>query len=392
MLPQVSASILLSDKLPDALMIFITDKIASPPEFEKHYSEKFIYMPHSFLANSFAYQQPDMDRPLLTLPENNNPSVNKCRVDVNDDNDDGDDDDESPSFVFCNFNKHLKFDPDLFTHWLDTIASVKNSYLCLLENPSESRQFITEFAEEHREGISNRIRYLPFIGNPYDNQRRSVQHCSAVLDTTVYNGHTTAADALWGGVPVVTRGDGSDMGSRVGASVLTTLGLPELIAQTQEEYDAIALKLASDKLFYGEIRNRLVTANLATSPPNPFWDLQRYVRNLESGFTSIWSDYTHGKAEQHVNIIDSGFNSSGREKVDVDKNDARIKTSSKSKKKKASKGKKNKTEVKIEDGLDENVLIEKSQEVPPKKKVKKNNGLKKKSDKSSRKKRSTEEL
>ena len=349
-------------------------------------------MPNSFLANSFAYQQPDMDGPLINLPQNDNPSVNKCRLDVNNDYDD--DDSDGPSFVFCNFNKHLKFDPDLFAHWLDTIASVKNSYLCLLENPSESRQFITEFAEEHREGISHRIRYLPFISNPYDNQRRSVRYCSAVLDTTVYNGHTTAADALWGGVPVVTRGDGSDMGSRVGASVLTALGLPDLIAYTQEEYNSIALKLASDKLLYSEIRKRLLTANLVTSPRNPFWDLERYVRNLESGFTAIWSDYTHGRDAQHVNIIDSGFNSLGSKEIDGGHDDTRVKTSAKSRLKKSPKSKKNVTKAKPEQESNQDVLNEeeKSQEAQPEKKGKKTRRLKKKSDKSSRKKRFTEEL
>lgn len=264
-------------------------------------------MPHSFLANSFSYLEPDMSLPQLLLPKNDNPSHNRCDLPQDEEEDDdtvGDGMDRK--FIYCNFNKHLKFDPDLFTHWLRTLKAVKNSYLCLLENPIESKNNLWKFASDLDPELADRIGFLPFIGNPFDNQRRSARYCSAVLDTTVYNGHTTAADALWGGVPVVTRGDGMDMGSRVGASALTALGIEELIAYTQDEYDQIAVKLATDSAFYAEVRTRLVHANLAKSPRNPFWDLERYVRNLESGLASVWKTFIDGGEMQHVYIVDRG--------------------------------------------------------------------------------------
>jgi Glycosyl transferase family 41 len=294
-------------------------------------------MPHSFLANSFAYQQPDMKTASMALPKNDNPSKNRCNImlDTGNSNDDGDNDDdgdgddgdgdganqspkslEKESFIFCNFNKHLKFDPDLFSHWLDTLQAVDNSYLCLLENPKESKEFITEFTKNHSPNLVKRIGYLPFINNPYENQQRNARYCHVILDTTIYNGHTTAADALWGGVPVVTRGDGVDMGSRVGASILTALNLPELIGIDQENYNDIALKLALDKEFYAETRSKLIQANHAKAPMNPFWDLQRYVRNLESGFESIWDTFIHGRDVEHVLVVDSGSSDSGVEGSD----------------------------------------------------------------------------
>ena len=246
--------------------------------------------------------------------------------DSDDDGDDGGDVDsanqsprslEKESFIFCNFNKHLKFDPDLFSHWLNTLQAVDNSYLCLLENPKESKEFITEFTKNHNPDLVKRIGYLPFINNPYENQQRNAQYCHVILDTTIYNGHTTAADALWGGVPVVTRGDGVDMGSRVGASILTALNLPELIGSDQENYNDIALKLALDKEFYAETRSKLIQANHAKAPMNPFWDLQRYVRNLESGFESIWDTFIHGRAMEHVHVVDNGSSDSGAEDRDT---------------------------------------------------------------------------
>ena len=289
------------------------DPVASPVEYGKFYSEKFIYMPHSFLANSFAHQHPDMQLSSVTLPKDDDPASNKCNIMVDVDNDHGDKSSSSPSkepFIFCNFNKHLKFDPDLFTHWLDTVEAVENSYLCLLENPDESKEFITEFTKNHSPNLIKRIGYLPYMNNPYENQQRNARFCHVILDTTIYNGHTTAADALWGGVPVVTRGDGVDMGSRVGASILTALNLTELIGSNQGSYNDIALKLAQNKDFYKEIRAKLIRANHAKSPMNPFWDLQRYVRNLESGFETVWDTFIHGRNIEHVYVADQGSNNS----------------------------------------------------------------------------------
>jgi protein O-GlcNAc transferase len=282
-----------------------SDQIASPVEYSHNYAEKFLYMPHSFLANSFSYQGPDMSLPQLQLPKNDNPSHNRCDLPL-DEREDIEGNGRDGKFVYCNFNKHLKFDPDLFTHWLQTMKAVKNSYLCLLENPEESKENLWGFASDVDPDLADRIGFLPFIGNPYDNQRRNARYCSAILDTTVYNGHTTAADALWGGVPVVTRGDGMDMGSRVGASALTALGIKELIAHTQDEYDQIAVRLATDSTFYTEVRTKLIQANLASSPRNPFWDLERYVRNLESGLASVWKTFIDGGEMQHVYITDRG--------------------------------------------------------------------------------------
>ena len=291
-------------------MIFV-DPIASPLKYEKYYSEKFIYMPHSFLANSFAYQRPEMSVSSHKLPENDNPSYNKCDIKANSKNNKikKNGADETKSFVYCNFNKHLKFDPILFKEWLKVLESVENSYLCLLENPKDSKEYLTTFVDEYNSDLTDRIGYLPFIGNPYDNQRRNARYCNVILDTIIYNGHTTAADALWGGVPVVARGDTIDMGGRVGSSILTALGVPDLITYNQIEYTKLAVKLGKNEHYYTEIRTKLVSANLATTPANPFWDLQRYVRNLENGFEKVWDLFINNENPRHVYVEDQGANS-----------------------------------------------------------------------------------
>ena len=278
-------------------------------------------MPHSFLANSFAYQSPEMSVSSYILPKNDNPSYNKCDIKVNNKSNkikknnnksnqkNQNDVDETNSFIYCNFNKHLKFDPHLFKEWLKVLESVENSYLCLLENPKESKEYITTFIDEYNSDLLDRVGYLPFIGNPYDNQRRNAKYCNVILDTTIYNGHTTAADALWGGVPVITRGDIIDMGGRVGSSILTALGVPDLITYNQIEYTKLAVKLAKNEQFYTELRTKIVSATLAKAPANPFWDLQRYVRNLENGFEKVWNLFINNENPRHVYVEDQGANS-----------------------------------------------------------------------------------
>ncbi len=207
------------------IQYIVTDKIASPLSFEQYYSEKFIYMPNSFLANSFAYQHPHMSPPVLQLEKENMPALNGCGG-------------KPASFVYCSFNKHLKIDPHLFARWMLILEDVEDSVLCLLEYPVESKANIYSFVGSlgMDPSLKKRVRFQPFLLNPYDNQRRVVTMCSAVLDTSLYNGHTTSVDALWGGVPLVTMNTGVDIASRVGISMLTTLNLTHLIAQVPSIY------------------------------------------------------------------------------------------------------------------------------------------------------------
>ena len=125
--------------------------------------------------------------------------------------------------------------------------------------------------------------YTAFLTNPYDNQRRGALMCNAILDSQVYNGHTTAGDALWGGVPIITMGVDVEMSGRVGMSALTALGLPELIVYSPEEYYSLAVSLGRNSSKYRRLRTRLVDTTTAR-PRNPFWDLRRYY---SAGVTTI---------------------------------------------------------------------------------------------------------
>jgi protein O-GlcNAc transferase len=280
----------------------VSDPVASPPEMHQFHTEKLILMPHTFFVNSFAYQEPHLERPPEIIPSSKQPAVFGCGG-------------PPASFVYCNFNKHLKFDPDTFRAWLKVLKNVDGSVLCLLEFPAESKENIVEFVESFDPDLPSRVRFLPFLANPYDNYRRVVDTCNAVLDTPIYNGHTTSMEALYGGVPVITRRDRSDMSALVGVSALQTLGLTELIADDLTHYQTVAESIGQNSSFFSNVRGRLV-ASTSCSPKrqiNPLWDLRRYVRNLENGFQQIWEKWlSEGKFES-VFALDIG----GREGVDI---------------------------------------------------------------------------
>ena len=173
-------------------------------------------------------------------------------------------------------NKHMKFSPEVFRHWLYILQAVPGSVLCLLRNPPQAEPNLREFIREIDDSLQDRVRYSEFIVNPYDNQLRVKEQCNVVLDTPIYSGHTTNADALWAGVPIVTHGTSVDISGRVGQSMLTAVGLPELIAESQEHYDEIAIEFGLNRSYYVEKRDKLVDTCLATDPPHPYWDLQRF--------------------------------------------------------------------------------------------------------------------
>ena len=110
------------------------------------------------------------------------------------------------------------------------------------------------------------------------------------LDTLHYNGHTTVSDALWAGVPVVTR-IGTTFASRVGASLLSAVGLPDLVTHSLDEYEALALKLARDEAALAQLKDKLVRERSSV----PLFDTVRYARHLEAAYAGMWERYQRGE-------------------------------------------------------------------------------------------------
>lgn len=213
--------------------------------------------------------------------------------------------------------------------WMKILKETPGSILCLLENPQTGLNYLKRFVHEAAgepttfhdpatgedipdfipkdgEKLNNRIYFLPWERNPFDHQQRNHDFCNLMLDSHPYNGHTVAQDALYAGVPIVTRSDGEDMSSRVTTSANIVLGLEELNAYGgPRQYEDIAIDLATNEDKYKDIRRRLVDTALQRNPMHPYWDAPRYVTNLESGLLQAWDRFLSGLEPAEITVVES---------------------------------------------------------------------------------------
>jgi predicted O-linked N-acetylglucosamine transferase (SPINDLY family) len=184
----------------------VADKTLIRPGEAEFYSEKIVYLPHSYQVNDRTRRISDraFRRDELGLP--------------------------ADAFVFCCFNNCFKITPDVFDIWMKLLAKVDGSVLWLLRSNESAAQSLC--AEAVRHGIaSDRL----VFAKPMNLPDHLARHAAAdlFLDTFYYNGHTTASDALWAGLPLVTR-LGDTFAARVAASLLNAVGLPELVTATSD--------------------------------------------------------------------------------------------------------------------------------------------------------------
>jgi protein O-GlcNAc transferase len=300
-----------------------TDEITSPPKYTHFYTEKFIWLPHHFFSKGHAFQaevkKPTYEYAPKSTPYKfgtGSPKENRCLSPPN----------VGPtnvSFVYCNFNKLLKANPETIRSWIRILREVPDSILCLLENPTVAIPYLRKFVHEAAgtstnhsdpstfipgdgEELNHRIHFLSWEKNPYDHQMRNQDFCNVMIDSHPYNGHTVAQDALYGGVPVVTRSDGIDMSARVSTSANIVLGLEQLNAYNgSQQYEDIAIRLGNNESYYHATRNKLIDSCLQRNPMHPYWDVARYVKNFETGLKMVWELFLDGKSPQHIRIQES---------------------------------------------------------------------------------------
>jgi predicted O-linked N-acetylglucosamine transferase (SPINDLY family) len=241
----------------------LADKTIIPEAQQPCYSEKIAYLPNALLPNDRARRIADRtpSRSQAGLPEN--------------------------GFVFCSFNNVYKITPEMFAVWMRLLAGVEDSVLWLQPaNPAAMRNLKREASAQ---GISaERIVFAPFVPAPDEHLAR-LRLADLFLDTLPYNSHATACDALWAGVPLLTL-KGSTFAGRVGASLLSAIGLPELIAHSSTEYEAIALQLARDPFSLAAIRQKLAR----NRDSYPLFDTARYTRNIEAAYIAMWRRHQTG--------------------------------------------------------------------------------------------------
>ena len=246
----------------------IADNIIIPEESKHYYSEKITYLPNSFMVNDTKIE---VSKRSFTRQEAGLPS-------------DG--------FVFCCFNNHYKITPKVFTSWMRILSQVDGSVLWL----SKANKTIVENLKKETEnnGIDQaRLIFAPRLEFIEDHLSR-VKLADLFIDTLPYNAHATSSDALRMGLPVLTC-VGKSFASRVAASLLNAVGLPELITTTQQEYEALAIELATNPKKLKAIKDKL-TQNL---PSAPLYDTPLFTKHLESAYKRMYERDNEGLEPDH---------------------------------------------------------------------------------------------
>jgi protein O-GlcNAc transferase len=248
----------------------IADQTVIPAESRGFYSEKIVSMPNTYQVN---------DRARMISKEAFHRSIEGL---------------PSQKFVFCCFNNNYKITPHLFDCWMRILRQVEGSVLWLLGDSPPAATNLKKEAEAR--GVnSGRLVFAKRMPLPEHLARHRL--ADLFLDTLPYNAHTTASDALWAGLPVLTC-IGETFAGRVAASLLNAIRLPELIAPTLEAYENMAIYLAthSDKL--SAIKCRLAEHRLTT----PLFDTGLFTKHIEATYTAMYERYQAGLAPDHIVI------------------------------------------------------------------------------------------
>ena len=252
----------------DFIDYIIADPTVIPADQRAFYAEKVIYLPNTYQPNDDArgIAQTTTTRADFGLPEN--------------------------GVVFCCFNNNYKISPHEFDIWMRLLSQVEGSVLWLLKSNKWAEPNLRREADVH--GVDpSRLVFADWLSHSEHLARH--KHADLFIDTFNYNAHTTASDALWAGLPVVTK-VGQQFAARVSASLLTAVGLPELITTTEAEYEALIFELATNQSKLSEIRAKLET-NRHT---HPLFDTSGYTRDFERGLQEAYKRYFDGQAPADI--------------------------------------------------------------------------------------------
>ena len=242
----------------------IIDANVVPASDAHAYSEKLVYLSDCFLCN---------DRKRLIADRT--PSRAECGL-------------PEDGFVFCCFNNSYKINAPVFDSWMRLLGAVPGSVLWLRADNNSARANLQR--EATARGVApQRLVFAESVGSNSEHLARQ-RLADLFIDTFPYNAHSTASDALWVGLPVLTR-TGRSFASRVAGSLLHAIGLPELVTSSFPEYEALALRLATHPAELRALRDRLAY-NRAT---HPLFDTPRWTHHLEAAYQEMWRLHCDGK-------------------------------------------------------------------------------------------------
>jgi predicted O-linked N-acetylglucosamine transferase (SPINDLY family) len=256
--------------MPGVIDYQIADRVLVPVQARPFYTEKIIELPDSYQVN---------DRQRVIDPV----VPSRAELGLPDD-----------AFVFCCFNNNYKITRDVFGLWMQLLKEKEGSVLWLLADNDAAARNLKQAARDA--GIdSDRLIFAQRADLPQHLARHA--QADLFLDTLPYNAHTTASDALWAGLPVLTR-MGETFASRVGASLLMACNLPELITRTPQEYLERARELAHDPQQLKAIRQKLQDTRLQV----PLFDTERFTRHIERAYDLAWERFAQGLPPDHITV------------------------------------------------------------------------------------------
>jgi predicted O-linked N-acetylglucosamine transferase (SPINDLY family) len=250
----------------------LADPHIIPPDQQKYYSEKVAYLPDTYMPTDASLKISDRT-----------PTRAECGL-------------PDEGFVFCSFSHDYKVSPHVFDIWMRLLAKIPGSVLWLMSRNELSQRNLR--AEAEKRGVSGeRLIFAGRVPLVEDHLARYRQ-ADLFLDTHPYNAHTTAADALMAGLPVLTY-SGSSFPSRVAGGLLYAVDVPELVTHSHAEYEAMALRLAQEPEFLSALK-----AKIATNKPNSsLFDTARFCFNLEAVYTAMWRAQQLGKMQDEIGNI-----------------------------------------------------------------------------------------
>jgi predicted O-linked N-acetylglucosamine transferase (SPINDLY family) len=249
----------------------LADHEVIPDQYQKCFQEKIAYIPNCFQIcdRQRAISEKGITRTEFGLPEK--------------------------AFIFCNFNNSYKITPNVFSSWCHILQRVHGSVLWLFESNKNIAKNLSREAEHH--GVSaSRLIFSGVLPIPEYLARYKL--ADLFLDTFPYNAGTTASDALWAGLPVLTR-SGKSFPSRMAGSILKAIDAPELVTCSIEHYEDLAVELATNRSKLKSIREKIETNKMSA----PLFNSPKTTKNIERAYQKMHLRYLNGMDPENIDIV-----------------------------------------------------------------------------------------
>jgi protein O-GlcNAc transferase len=248
----------------------VADKVIIPERNQKYFTEKVIYLPDTYQANEDIKKISDKNftKEMFGLPKE--------------------------KFIFCSFNSNSKINHKTFSLWMSILSKAKDSVLWIMSDNNEAKNNLKNFAL--KSGID--VKRLVFANlMPLDEHLKRLQLGDLILDTFPYNAHTTCSDALRVNLPILTL-KGESFASRVAASLLNSVNMNELVTESTDDYEKLALKIFSDNNYFENIKSKIKKNKRLSN----LFNSAVYTKNIEKAYIIAYQNFIKGEPKKNIEL------------------------------------------------------------------------------------------